>query len=128
MADKNKVEIKSPLPAMSMGEFKAWLDGFSECFAKGSPNKTQWERIKERLNSVNVQQEVVYRDRPYWWPTWYTYTYPTFPVYAGSSSGSKGSSLGSTTISWNANASGETVNLLEAANAIGKQEANSYLS
>jgi hypothetical protein len=60
-------------PEMSMKEFKAWLEGFSECFKSGSSNKAQWKRIEERLKTVSVSQEIVYRDRPYWWPTWYTY-------------------------------------------------------
>jgi hypothetical protein len=60
---------------MTLQEFKAWFDGFTENI-NGVPSKKQWERIKERdgqINGVAVTREVYYE----WWPRYWT----TAPVW-----------------------------------------------
>jgi hypothetical protein len=37
---------------MTIEEFKAWLEGFSESFPDGAPTKAQWEKIKQKINTV----------------------------------------------------------------------------
>lgn len=39
---------------MTLGEFKAWLDGYSEAFTSGAPTAAQWEKIREKLGEVKV--------------------------------------------------------------------------
>lgn len=64
---------------MTIKEFKAWLDGFSEAVGS-SPNVKQWKKIQERLADVKDEPEVCrhyhYRD---WWPVWYST--PSVPTY-----------------------------------------------
>ena len=53
---------------MTLAEFKAWFEGFTESM-EGQPTAKQWKRIKERvaqINGVAVTREVIYRDR--YWP------------------------------------------------------------
>ncbi len=55
---------------MTLAEFKAWFDGFTEDM-DGQPNKKQWERIKARVKEINgsVTTYPVYVDRyvrPFW--------------------------------------------------------------
>lgn len=59
---------------MTPQEFKAWFDGFTEALS-GTPNKTQWERIKSRVSEINGTPVTypVYVDR-YWPNRWSTYT------------------------------------------------------
>lgn len=45
--DEPAKEIKS----MTLNEFKAWLEGFSEAM-NGAPNKSQWQMILARLEKV----------------------------------------------------------------------------
>ena len=111
---------------MSMGEFKAWLDGFSECFKNGAPNKAQWNRIAERLATVSIQQEVVYRDRPYWWPNWYTYTWPinNGGIVWNSNSIGGGGTLQTVTIGDTVGQTSDNISVaINAATEIGKTEA-----
>ena len=63
---------------MTLAEFKAWFEGFTESM-EGQPTAKQWKRIKERvaqIDGVAVTREVIYRDR-YWpniintSPVWY---------------------------------------------------------
>lgn len=37
---------------MTLNEFKAWFEGFSETM-DGAPNEKQWERIKTRVGEIN---------------------------------------------------------------------------
>ena len=39
---------------MTLSEFKAWLDGYSEAFTSGAPTAAQWEKIREKLGEVKV--------------------------------------------------------------------------
>ena len=62
---------------MTLAEFKAWFDGFTESM-EGVPSDKQWERIKARVAEID-NKPVTYpvfvdRYRPYWlfannWPT-----------------------------------------------------------
>lgn len=62
---------------MTLSEFKAWFDGFTEDMA-GPPSKKQWERIKSRVGEITGQavSYPVYIDRyvtpvrPYWDRVW----------------------------------------------------------
>lgn len=38
---------------MTVGEFQAWLEGFEEALAGKAPNKAQWKKIKEKLQTVH---------------------------------------------------------------------------
>lgn len=60
---------------MTLAEFKAWFEGFSETM-EGAPSEKQWERIKARVAEINgsVVTERVFVDRyiePYrrYWPS-----------------------------------------------------------
>ena len=66
---------------MTLSEFKAWLEGFSEAFNGKAPNQKQWAKIQERLGQVDVQETIqiqpIYplREIRPWWPnTWITWT------------------------------------------------------
>jgi hypothetical protein len=63
---------------MTLNEFKAWLDGFSEAFASGSPNKAQWKKINGRLLSVTEHDTGWHYHYSY--PGWPTITNPTYPI------------------------------------------------
>lgn len=62
---------------MTLQEFKAWFDGFTEEMS-GAPNKKQWERIKKRVKEIDgtAVSYPVFVDRylppvrPYWVPYW----------------------------------------------------------
>lgn len=45
---------------MTLGEFKAWLDGFSTSFEE-APSPKQWEIIKKKLGEVRMIEPVVSR-------------------------------------------------------------------
>lgn len=45
---------------MTLGEFKAWLDGFSTSFEE-APSPKQWEAIKKKLGEVRMAEPVVSR-------------------------------------------------------------------
>ncbi len=49
---------------MTLSEFKAWLEGFSEAFADGVPSADQWAKVQSKLNEVKVVATSV-ADRPY---------------------------------------------------------------
>lgn len=51
---------------MTLTEFKAWFEGFTEDM-DGAPSEKQWERIKSRVGEVNGAPvtERVYVDRYY---------------------------------------------------------------
>lgn len=44
---------------MTLNEFKAWLEGFSESFDSGIPNPTQWEKILAKLDTVQEEKKVI---------------------------------------------------------------------
>lgn len=52
---------------MTLQEFKAWFEGFTE-YMDASPNKKQWERIKRRVKEIDgaVTTYQVFVDR--YWP------------------------------------------------------------
>ncbi len=59
---------------MTLSEFKAWFEGFSEIM-EGPPNEKQWKRIKARVAEINgvAVTKTVFVDRyvptpwrPYW--------------------------------------------------------------
>lgn len=51
---------------MTLSEFKAWLEGYSEAFTSGAPTAAQWEKIREKLGEVKVTTaNVSISDRPY---------------------------------------------------------------
>jgi len=66
---------------MTLPEFKAWFEGYTENISK-QPTQKQWARIQERVSEIDSKPvtEKVFIDR-YWkdyQPTWYgpyvTYT------------------------------------------------------
>lgn len=105
---------------MTLGEFKAWLEGFSEGFNGKAPTKAQWQRIQKRLDEV--QEEITpITVRPWievrpWWPSpWYNGPIATW----GGSCGSRSS----TTFTLSSNNADEPVNIYNAAKEIGSWEA-----
>ncbi|ENN86054.1 hypothetical protein RHSP_31883 [Rhizobium freirei PRF 81] len=69
---------------MTLAEFKAWFEGFTETL-EGAPSEKQWERIKARVAEINgtVTTYPVYVDRympPY--RPWYVGT-PLNPIIYG---------------------------------------------
>ena len=40
---------------MTLGEFKAWLDGYSASFADGAPSPDQWAEVQRRFASVTPE-------------------------------------------------------------------------
>lgn len=60
---------------MTPKEFKAWFEGFTEAL-DGTPSKTQWARIKERVAEIDGTPitQTVYLDR-------YYPRYPSYPYY-----------------------------------------------
>ena len=56
---------------MTLAEFKAWFDGFTEDM-EVAPTPKQWKRIKDRVKQIDgstITREVVYRDR-FWRDYW----------------------------------------------------------
>jgi hypothetical protein len=39
---------------MTLNEFKAWLEGFSEAFTDGVPNADQWAKVQAKLADVKL--------------------------------------------------------------------------
>ena len=57
---------------MTLSEFKAWFEGFTENM-DGPPSVKQWKRIQKRVGEitsqpVSVHQYVTREIRPYWNP------------------------------------------------------------
>ena len=51
---------------MTLSEFKAWLEGFSEAFTDGIPNADQWAKVQAKLADVKiVASSVTINERPY---------------------------------------------------------------
>jgi hypothetical protein len=61
---------------MTLQEFKAWFEGFTENMS-GTPNKDQWKRIRARVKEIDgiAITEKVFIDRYWRYPT-YPYTNP----------------------------------------------------
>ncbi len=57
---------------MTLSEFKAWLEGYSEAFTSGAPTAAQWEKIREKLAEVKImkaeQSIAPLLPRPNSWP------------------------------------------------------------
>ena len=57
---------------MTLNEFKAWLEGYSEAFTSGAPTAVQWEKIREKLGEVKIvkaeQSIAPLLPRPNSWP------------------------------------------------------------
>ena len=55
---------------MTLAEFKAWFEGFTEGFG-GAPSDAQWTRIKARVKEIDgtAITQTVFVDR--YWPTYY---------------------------------------------------------
>ncbi|WP_313031735.1 hypothetical protein [Brucella sp.] len=57
---------------MTLNEFKAWLEGYSEAFTSGAPTAAQWEKIREKLGEVKIvkaeQSIAPLLPRPNSWP------------------------------------------------------------
>lgn len=51
---------------MTLSEFKAWLEGYSESFVQGAPTVEQWTKVQDKLATVDV---VVLPAAPYNPPT-----------------------------------------------------------
>lgn len=45
---------------MTLSEFKAWLDGYSESFSDGRPNADQWKKIQMKLNNLREANNPIY--------------------------------------------------------------------
>lgn len=59
---------------MTLSEFKAWFEGFTENI-NGQPNKKQWERICKRVKQIEKDQTPIIIERhirPYWDRVWCT--------------------------------------------------------
>jgi hypothetical protein len=67
---------------MTLQEFKAWFDGFTEEM-DAAPNKKQWERIKKRVKEIDgaAVSYPVFVDR--YWPPVQRY-FPGIPYWNGS--------------------------------------------
>lgn len=44
---------------MTLGEFKAWLDGYAEGFGNGAPTPEQWAKVREKLDGVEMFRTTV---------------------------------------------------------------------
>ncbi len=71
----------------TVGEFKAWLEGFEEGMAGKAPNKAQWTKIKQRLGEVT---EPVPAYTPYYYPWPWTHTPWTIWTNNGETVGNTG--------------------------------------
>jgi hypothetical protein len=69
---------------MTLIEFKAWFDGFTENMA-GPPNVTQWERIQERVKEIDNKPvtERIYLDR--YWHHYYPHYGTPYGIYGNPS-------------------------------------------
>jgi hypothetical protein len=87
---------------MTLSEFKAWFDGFTECM-DGTPSREQWERIRARVSEINgaATPYPVFIDR-YVEP--YRRYWPNVPYWNSSSVGHSGmASVETNTGSFNSN-------------------------
>ncbi len=109
---------------MTLPEFKAWFDGFTESMP-GTPTKAQWARIKARVKEIDgvAVTERIFVDRywPHYWPysPYYSPTYIHGPLYYSSPNNnpvhySNNSNIGAT--------SGGSFNSCNAMQALGQAE------
>ncbi len=86
---------------MTLGEFKAWFEGFTENLPP-SPSPKQWTRVKDRIGEIDdiATTDPVYFDRHYdhhkpWWGTTKPFEY-TAPNYwmTSTSTGTSSEDLG----------------------------------
>lgn len=72
---------------MTVAEFKAWFEGFTECM-DGPPDEKQWAKIKARVKDVDgvavTLPVYIDRYRRDWVPYWSS---PTITLSGGSTSG-----------------------------------------
>lgn len=47
---------------MTVGEFRAWLDGFEAAMGGKPPNADQWKAIKDKLAKVSEAPKAAFRD------------------------------------------------------------------
>lgn len=47
---------------MTVNEFKAWFEGYSEAIYNGAPTPEQWQRIQEKIK----QLQTIDLPRPQW--------------------------------------------------------------
>ena len=90
---------------MTLAEFKAWFEGFTESM-DGPPNAEQWDRIKERVALVDgtvLTREVIYRDR--YWPHY------VHGVYYGGTSTLTARAVGANALTSNASVSSSLMDL-----------------
>lgn len=83
---------------MTLQEFKAWFDGFTEGFNGKVPTQKQWKRINERvseINGVSVERHYIERNWPYWTQVYTPASYSTTRTFVGASGGSRGGAGGS---------------------------------
>jgi hypothetical protein len=59
---------------MTLGEFRAWLDGFNSAIV-GTPNKEQWALIQEKLATVRPDALTT----PYVYPLYQMPHWPSIP-------------------------------------------------
>lgn len=81
---------------MTLKEFNAWLDGFSESI-DGSPTAKQWEKIQKRIKQIEPDKEIQIeriRERDYWYPR------PWYPTWVSSGT-TYGTGTSSSNISFN---------------------------
>lgn len=78
---------------MTINEFKAWFEGYTENIHK-VPTQKQWARIVERVSDIEVEPSKChhyYRElqpwRP-WYPTWYSNTGGTLTTTLGNATSS----------------------------------------
>jgi hypothetical protein len=66
---------------MTLQEFKAWFEGFTEAMYSKPPTAKQWQRIQARVKEIDgtAVSYPVFVDR--YWPR----TYPAWPYYTGTS-------------------------------------------
>ena len=64
---------------MTLQEFKAWFEGFSENI-DGAPTDKQWKKIKAKVGEIDntpTSYPVFIRQYPWYQPYWYTSGYST---------------------------------------------------
>lgn len=64
---------------MTLSEFKAWFEGFSENLDGNTPSKKQWARIQERVGQIDgtaVTKEIIHTWWPQYVPQYVPYSYP----------------------------------------------------
>jgi len=66
---------------MNLQEFKAWFEGFSENMT-GVPNKTQWEKIKAKIATIEDKPPMTYPVFVEKYP--WVKTYPPFTYLSNS--------------------------------------------